>query len=134
MHAMGVSVCLPRRICIFELEPCLCVREGESLITVLIYIKYHFSLFVDIMVEEFVQYGPLDLFMRRQTTPLSTAWKFQVAKQLASSLSYLVKKLINKSTKPCLTNLDVFVNINNYYIMFTRSLEQKCHAFFFLIF
>lgn len=45
---------------------------------------------LDIMVEEFVQFGPLDLFMRRQTVPLSTSWKFQVAKQLASALSYLV--------------------------------------------
>lgn len=50
------------------------------------------SLSVDIMVEELVQYGPLDLFMRRQSIPLSTAWKFQVAKQLAGALSYLVKK------------------------------------------
>uniref|UniRef100_A0A671L7Z2 Tyrosine-protein kinase n=1 Tax=Sinocyclocheilus anshuiensis TaxID=1608454 RepID=A0A671L7Z2_9TELE len=50
----------------------------------------------NIMVEEFVQYGPLDLFMRRQSIPLSTAWKFQVAKQLASALSYLEdKKLVH---------------------------------------
>lgn len=44
------------------------------------------------MVEEFVQLGPLDLFMRRQQSPLSTPWKFQVAKQLASALSYLVRQ------------------------------------------
>ncbi|KAF3690673.1 Tyrosine-protein kinase JAK1 [Channa argus] len=43
----------------------------------------------NIMVEEFVQLGPLDVFMRRQQSPLSTPWKFQVAKQLASALSYL---------------------------------------------
>uniref|UniRef100_A0A3B5AH25 Tyrosine-protein kinase n=1 Tax=Stegastes partitus TaxID=144197 RepID=A0A3B5AH25_9TELE len=50
----------------------------------------------NIMVEEFVQLGPLDLFMRRQQSPLSTPWKFQVAKQLASALSYLEdKKLIH---------------------------------------
>uniref|UniRef100_A0A672J8T1 Tyrosine-protein kinase n=1 Tax=Salarias fasciatus TaxID=181472 RepID=A0A672J8T1_SALFA len=50
----------------------------------------------NIMVEEFVQLGPLDLFMRRQQNPLSTAWKFQVAKQLASALSYLEdKKLVH---------------------------------------
>uniref|UniRef100_A0A8B9JG72 Tyrosine-protein kinase n=1 Tax=Astyanax mexicanus TaxID=7994 RepID=A0A8B9JG72_ASTMX len=50
----------------------------------------------NIMVEEFVQFGPLDLFMRRQMTPLSTSWKFQVAKQLASALSYLEdKKLVH---------------------------------------
>lgn len=44
------------------------------------------------MVEEFVQLGPLDVFMRRQQSPLSTPWKFQVAKQLASALSYLVRQ------------------------------------------
>uniref|UniRef100_A0A8C2IFQ6 Tyrosine-protein kinase n=1 Tax=Cyprinus carpio TaxID=7962 RepID=A0A8C2IFQ6_CYPCA len=50
----------------------------------------------NIMVEEFVQYGPLDLFIRRQSIPLSTAWKFQVAKQLAGALSYLEdKKLVH---------------------------------------
>lgn len=46
----------------------------------------------DIMVEEFVQLGPLDVFMRRQKSPLTTPWKFQVAKQLAAALSYLVRK------------------------------------------
>lgn len=46
----------------------------------------------DIMVEEFVQLGPLDVFMRRQQSPLSIPWKFQVAKQLASALSYLVSR------------------------------------------
>ncbi|XP_033820698.1 tyrosine-protein kinase JAK1 isoform X2 [Periophthalmus magnuspinnatus] len=45
----------------------------------------------NIMVEEFVQYGPLDLFMNNHC-PLSTTWKFQVAKQLASALSYLEDK------------------------------------------
>nr|AAC00207.1 JAK1 tyrosine kinase [Tetraodon fluviatilis] len=50
----------------------------------------------NIMVEEFVQLGPLDVFMRRQQSPLSIPWKFQVAKQLASALSYLEdKKLVH---------------------------------------
>ncbi|XP_062280522.1 tyrosine-protein kinase JAK1 [Scomber scombrus] len=57
----------------------VCVRQQEN-----------------IMVEEFVQLGPLDLFMRRQQSPLSTPWKFQVAKQLSSALSYLEdKKLVH---------------------------------------
>ena len=45
------------------------------------------------MVEEFVQLGPLDVFMRTRDrcSPLSTPWKFQVATQLASALSYLVR-------------------------------------------
>lgn len=45
---------------------------------------------VDIMVEEFVEGGPLDLFMHRRSDVLTTPWKFKVAKQLASALSYLV--------------------------------------------
>uniref|UniRef100_A0A4W5RQ50 Tyrosine-protein kinase n=1 Tax=Hucho hucho TaxID=62062 RepID=A0A4W5RQ50_9TELE len=50
----------------------------------------------NIMVEEFVQLGPLDVFMRIQRSPLGTPWKFQVAKQLASALSYLEdKKLVH---------------------------------------
>ncbi|KAM9386359.1 tyrosine-protein kinase JAK1 [Pholidichthys leucotaenia] len=50
----------------------------------------------NIMVEEFVQHGPLDVFMKKQQTPLGTPWKFQVAKQLASALSYLEdKKLVH---------------------------------------
>lgn len=64
-------------------------EKTVHLITVLIYMRLF--LVVDIMVEEFVQHGPLDLFMRIQTTPLTTQWKFQVAKQLAGALSYLVK-------------------------------------------
>lgn len=44
----------------------------------------------DIMVEEFVEGGPLDLFMHRKSDVLTTPWKFKVAKQLASALSYLV--------------------------------------------
>lgn len=42
-----------------------------------------------IMVEEFVQHGPLDLFMRARHNALTPSWKFQVAEQLASVLSYL---------------------------------------------
>uniref|UniRef100_A0A8B9L9Y7 non-specific protein-tyrosine kinase n=1 Tax=Astyanax mexicanus TaxID=7994 RepID=A0A8B9L9Y7_ASTMX len=42
-----------------------------------------------IMVEEFVQHGPLDLFMRAHRADLTPSWKFQVAEQLASVLSYL---------------------------------------------
>ncbi|XP_048018462.1 tyrosine-protein kinase JAK1-like [Megalobrama amblycephala] len=42
-----------------------------------------------IMVEEFVQHGPLDLFMRNHRSDLTPSWKFQVAEQLSSVLSYL---------------------------------------------
>uniref|UniRef100_V9KAC8 Tyrosine-protein kinase n=1 Tax=Callorhinchus milii TaxID=7868 RepID=V9KAC8_CALMI len=46
----------------------------------------------NIMVEEVVEFGALDLFMHRKSEHLSTAWKFLVAKQLASALSYLEDK------------------------------------------
>lgn len=49
-----------------------------------------FLVFADIMVEEFVEFGPLDIFMHRKSDMLTTPWKFKVAKQLASALSYLV--------------------------------------------
>ncbi|XP_026062683.1 tyrosine-protein kinase JAK1-like [Carassius auratus] len=49
-----------------------------------------------IMVEEFVQHGPLDLFMRNHRSHLTPSWKFQVAEQLSSVLSYLEdKKLVH---------------------------------------
>uniref|UniRef100_A0A8C5ITB6 Tyrosine-protein kinase JAK1 n=1 Tax=Junco hyemalis TaxID=40217 RepID=A0A8C5ITB6_JUNHY len=46
----------------------------------------------NIMVEEFVECGPLDLFMHKKSELLTTPWKFKVAKQLASALSYLEDK------------------------------------------
>ncbi|XP_020848682.1 tyrosine-protein kinase JAK1 isoform X1 [Phascolarctos cinereus] len=46
----------------------------------------------NIMVEEFMEFGPLDLFMHRKSELLTTPWKFKVAKQLASALSYLEDK------------------------------------------
>nr|XP_015210990.1 PREDICTED: tyrosine-protein kinase JAK1 isoform X1 [Lepisosteus oculatus] len=46
----------------------------------------------NIMVEEFVESGPLDVFMRKERSHLTPVWKFQVAKQLASALSYLEDK------------------------------------------
>uniref|UniRef100_A0A669BNX7 Tyrosine-protein kinase n=1 Tax=Oreochromis niloticus TaxID=8128 RepID=A0A669BNX7_ORENI len=42
----------------------------------------------NIMVEEFVDFGPLDVFLRREKN-VSPGWKFIVAKQLASALDYL---------------------------------------------
>lgn len=49
------------------------------------------------MVEEFVEFGPLDLFMHRKSELLTTPWKFKVAKQLASALSYLVRRHLETS-------------------------------------
>uniref|UniRef100_A0A3P8XKU1 Tyrosine-protein kinase n=1 Tax=Esox lucius TaxID=8010 RepID=A0A3P8XKU1_ESOLU len=50
----------------------------------------------DILVEEHVRLGPLDVFMRQHRLQLSTSWKFEVAQQLTSALSYLEdKKLVH---------------------------------------
>ncbi|OWK49597.1 Non-receptor tyrosine-protein kinase TYK2 [Lonchura striata] len=43
-----------------------------------------------ILVEEFVEHGPLDVLLRREKGRVSVGWKITVAKQLASALSYLV--------------------------------------------
>ncbi|NWX19438.1 TYK2 kinase, partial [Aegotheles bennettii] len=46
----------------------------------------------NIMVEELVEHGPLDVFLRREKGRISVGWKITVAKQLASALSYLEDK------------------------------------------
>ncbi|XP_036408100.1 non-receptor tyrosine-protein kinase TYK2 [Megalops cyprinoides] len=46
----------------------------------------------NIMVEEFVEFGPLDVFLRKERGVVTPQWKFTVAKQLASALSYLENK------------------------------------------
>lgn len=51
------------------------------------------SHFADIMVEEFVEFGPLDVFLRREKASVIPQWKLIVAKQLATALSYLVSQI-----------------------------------------
>ncbi|NWI39588.1 TYK2 kinase, partial [Picathartes gymnocephalus] len=46
----------------------------------------------DIMVEEFVEHGPLDVLLRKERGRVSVGWKITVAKQLGSALSYLEDK------------------------------------------
>lgn len=43
----------------------------------------------DIMVQEFVEHGALDLYLKREKS-VSVSWKLDVAKQLASVLNFLV--------------------------------------------
>ncbi|MBN3302191.1 JAK1 kinase, partial [Amia calva] len=90
----------------------------------------------NIMVEEFVQLGPLDLFMHRHRERLTTPWKFQVAKQLASALSYLEdKKLVHGYV--CTKNILVaregldnegtpFVKLSDPGIPITVLLREEC--------
>ncbi|XP_058513880.1 non-receptor tyrosine-protein kinase TYK2 isoform X2 [Ochotona princeps] len=46
----------------------------------------------NIMVTEFVEHGPLDVWLRRERGRVPMAWKVVVAQQLASALSYLEDK------------------------------------------
>uniref|UniRef100_A0A8C3GJW8 Tyrosine-protein kinase n=2 Tax=Cairina moschata TaxID=8855 RepID=A0A8C3GJW8_CAIMO len=46
----------------------------------------------NIMVEEFVEHGPLDVLLRKEKGRVTVSWKITVAKQLASALSYLEDK------------------------------------------
>uniref|UniRef100_A0A672JTM0 Tyrosine-protein kinase n=1 Tax=Salarias fasciatus TaxID=181472 RepID=A0A672JTM0_SALFA len=48
---------------------------------------------VNIMVQEFVKYGALDLYLKRGRS-VSVSWKLDVAKQLASALNFLEEKHI----------------------------------------
>uniref|UniRef100_A0A8C3U0Q1 non-specific protein-tyrosine kinase n=1 Tax=Catharus ustulatus TaxID=91951 RepID=A0A8C3U0Q1_CATUS len=50
----------------------------------------------NILVEEFVEHGPLDVLLRKEKGKISVGWKISVAKQLGSALSYLEdKKLVH---------------------------------------
>lgn len=44
------------------------------------------------MVQEYVKYGALDLYLKRGRS-VSVSWKLDVAKQLASALNFLVRKI-----------------------------------------
>ncbi|XP_053707941.1 non-receptor tyrosine-protein kinase TYK2 isoform X1 [Synchiropus splendidus] len=48
----------------------------------------------DIMVEEFVEFGPLDVFLRNEKAAVTSRWKLIVAQQLASALNYLESKQV----------------------------------------
>lgn len=50
--------------------------------------------FSDIIVEEFIEHGPLDVFLRNNKGRITVGWKFTIATQLASALSYLVSLLV----------------------------------------
>lgn len=90
----------------------------------------------NIMVEEFVEFGPLDIFMHRKSDMLTTPWKFKVAKQLASALSYLEDKNLvhgNVCTKNILlaregidTEYGPFIKLSDPGIPITVLSRQEC--------
>lgn len=46
----------------------------------------------DIMVQEFVKHGALDLYLKKSMS-VSVSWKLDVAKQLACALNFLVRNI-----------------------------------------
>uniref|UniRef100_A0A8C4TJB1 Tyrosine-protein kinase n=1 Tax=Erpetoichthys calabaricus TaxID=27687 RepID=A0A8C4TJB1_ERPCA len=44
-----------------------------------------------VMVQEYVKYGALDLFLKRNRSTVQVRWKLDVARQLACALNYLVR-------------------------------------------
>ena len=84
------------------------------------------------MVEEYFQLGPLDQFMMRQQVPLSTLWKFQVATQLASALSYLVRAHKHAHAKGNNPNIRVGNSLfYNMYILLYCVIHYRSFRFFF---
>ncbi|XP_032107711.1 non-receptor tyrosine-protein kinase TYK2 isoform X6 [Sapajus apella] len=50
----------------------------------------------NIMVTEYVEHGPLDVWLRRERGCVPMAWKMVVAQQLASALSYLKERFYQR--------------------------------------
>uniref|UniRef100_A0A672IUT4 Tyrosine-protein kinase n=1 Tax=Salarias fasciatus TaxID=181472 RepID=A0A672IUT4_SALFA len=72
----------------------------------------------NIMVEEYVEFGSLDVFLRKERTAVTPRWKFIVAKQLASALNYLeTKRLVHGNV--CANNI----------LVARRGLEQDTTPF-----
>lgn len=45
---------------------------------------------VDIMVQEFVKFGSLDTYLKKNKNSINILWKLEVAKQLAQAMNFLV--------------------------------------------
>lgn len=79
------------------------------------------STFADIMVEEFLKFGPLDVFLHKEKASISGRWKFIVAIQLANALSYLV------STECFFRSYRTFISSRWLFKQFfSESVEQLC--------
>lgn len=52
------------------------------------------SVSTDIMVEDYVEFGPLDLFLHKESASINAEWKLIVSLQLASALTYLVSSTL----------------------------------------
>lgn len=80
------------------------------------------------MVEEFVEFGPLDVFLRKEKASVTHQWKFNVTMQLASALNYLVSIFFF---------CPLYVSsISSLVLIFSTEIAMKSrediHSFFFL--
>uniref|UniRef100_A0A4W5R2Q6 Tyrosine-protein kinase n=1 Tax=Hucho hucho TaxID=62062 RepID=A0A4W5R2Q6_9TELE len=67
--------------------------RAAAIVTHLIMLRWSSLNLADVMVQEFVKFGALDLFLKREGS-VSVSWKLDVAKQLASVLNFLEEKNI----------------------------------------
>lgn len=44
----------------------------------------------DIMVQEYVKFGSLDTYLKKNKNSINILWKLEVAKQLAQAMNFLV--------------------------------------------
>lgn len=49
---------------------------------------------VDIMVQEFVKFGSLDTYLKKNKNSINILWKLEVAKQLAQAMNFLVRTYV----------------------------------------
>lgn len=55
-------------------------------------IECDFCLFLsDIMVQEYVKFGSLDIYLKKNKNSINILWKLEVAKQLAWAMNFLVR-------------------------------------------
>lgn len=70
----------------------------------------------DIMVQEHVKFGSLDIYMKKNKNSISILWKLEVAKQLAWAMNFLVrecnKKYVSQSLKAKGCIFFVFLALN----------------------
>lgn len=48
----------------------------------------------DIMVQEYVKFGSLDTYLKKNKNSVNILWKLEVAKQLARAMNFLVRTYI----------------------------------------
>lgn len=109
----GICVCGEESKCVSCFSPDYCTWNWNSclLLTLLYYswsticllsLNWCSSVWVsnltyviavtDIMVQEYVKFGSLDIYLKKNKNSINILWKLEVAKQLAWAMHFLVRK------------------------------------------